>query len=317
MMPLDQKFLCGSFPPLVTPFRQGQVDYSKFAELCERQVKQGSHGIVVAGTTGEPSSLTLQERMELLKVAVSVIAGRIQVIAATGSQSYAETAQLTANAEEAGADAVLVVTPYYIKPSQRGLVEYFVTLGRQTSLPLMIYHIPGRAAVSIKAQTVMQIAEQIPNLVGLKHADQNLELLTELLIGIGREFRIFCGVEALSFPMLALGGSGLMNAVGNLAPARVAALYAAVQERNFERALEIHTELFELNQSIFLDTNPIPLKYMMSRLGLLDTPELRLPLVPLDEAHAKILDPVLFRAGLLQSPLTSQASTHANGSVIA
>jgi 4-hydroxy-tetrahydrodipicolinate synthase len=317
MMPLDQKFLCGSFPPLVTPFRQGQVDYSKFAELCERQVKQGSHGIVVAGTTGEPSSLTLQERMELLKVAVSVIAGRIQVIAATGSQSYAETAQLTANAEEAGADAALVVTPYYIKPSQRGLVEYFVALGRQTSLPLMIYHIPGRAAVSIKAQTVMKIAEQIPNLVGLKHADQNLELLTELLIGIGREFRIFCGAEALSFPMLALGGSGLMNAVGNLAPARVAALYAAVQERNFERALEIHTELFELNQSIFLDTNPIPLKYMMSRLGLLDTPELRLPLVPLDEAHAKILDPVLLRAGLLQSSLASPASARANGSVIA
>jgi 4-hydroxy-tetrahydrodipicolinate synthase len=305
MMHLKQTFLRGSFPPLVTPFRQGQVDYNKFAELCDRQVKEGSHGIVVAGTTGEPSSLSLQERKELLKVAISVIAGRIQVIAATGSQSYAETAELTANAEQEGADAVLVVTPYYIKPSQRGLVEYFVALGRQTNLPLMIYHIPGRAAVSIKAKTVMQIAEQIPNLVGLKHADQNLELLTELLIGIGRQFRIFCGAEALSFPMLALGGSGLMNAVGNLAPARVAALYAAVQERNFEGALQIHTELFELNQSIFIDTNPIPLKYMMSRLGLLDAPELRLPLVPLDEAHTRVLDQVLIRAGLLQSALAS------------
>jgi 4-hydroxy-tetrahydrodipicolinate synthase len=305
MMHLEQTFLRGSFPPLVTPFRQGQVDYDNFAELCDRQVKEGSHGIVVAGTTGEPSSLSLQERMELLKVAISVIAGRIQVIAATGSQSYAETAELTANAEQAGADAVLVVTPYYIKPSQRGLLEYFVALGRRTSLPLMIYHIPGRAAVSIKAKTVMQIAEQTPNLVGLKHADQNLELLTELLIGIGRQFRIFCGAEALSFPMLALGGSGLMNAVGNLAPARVAALYSAVQERNFEGALQIHTELFELNQSIFIDTNPIPLKYMMSRLGLLDAPELRLPLVSLDEAHAKVLDQVLARAGLLQSAVAS------------
>jgi 4-hydroxy-tetrahydrodipicolinate synthase len=164
----------------------------------------------------------------------------------------------------------------------------------------MIYHIPGRAAVSIKAQTVLKIAEQLPHLVGLKHADQNLELLTELLIGIGPEFRIFCGAEALSFPMLVLGGSGLMNAVGNLDPARVAALYAAVQQRDFDRARAIHTELFELNQSIFLDTNPIPLKYMMSRLGLLDAPELRLPLVSLDEANAKILDPVLMRAGLLQ-----------------
>jgi 4-hydroxy-tetrahydrodipicolinate synthase len=300
MMPLNKTFLRGSFPPLVTPFRGGKVDYDKFAELAERQVQQGSHGIVVTGTTGEPSSLTIEERTELLKVAVSVIAGRIQVVAATGSQSFAETTQLTEEAEKAGADAVLVVTPYYIKPSQRGLVEYFVALGKQTGLPLMIYHIPGRAAVSIKAQTVMKIAEKTPHLVGIKHADQNLELLTELLVGLGSEFRIFCGAEALSLPMLVLGASGLMNAVGNLAPARVAALYAAVQQGDIERARAIHVELFELNQSIFIDTNPVPLKYMMSRLGLLDAPELRLPLVSLDEANAKILDPVLVRAGLLE-----------------
>src|ERR1700723_118879 len=299
MMTLNKTFLRGSFPPLVTPFRGGKVDYNKYAELVERQVQQGSHGIVVAGTTGEPSSLSAEERMELLEVAVSAVAGRIQIVAPTGSQSFAETAQLTDHAEKAGADAVLVVTPYYVKPSQTGLVEYFVTLGKRIGLPLMIYHIPGRAAVSIKAQTVFKIAEQLPHLVGLKHADQNLELLTELLMGIGPEFRIFCGVEALSFPMLVLGGSGLMNAVGNLDPARVAALYAAVQQRDFDRARAIPTELFELNQSIFLDTNPIPLKYMMSRLGLLDAPELRLPLVSLDEANARILDPVLMRAGWL------------------
>ena len=300
MMTLNETFLRGSFPPLVTPFHGGKVDYNKFAELAERQVQQGSQGIVVAGTTGEPSSLSVEERIELLNVAASVVAGRIQVVAATGSQSFAETAQLTAHAEQAGADAVLVVTPYYIKPPQRGLVDYFVALGQRIALPLMIYHIPGRAAVSIKSQTVIKIAEQLPHLVGLKHADQNLELLTELLIGIGPEFRIFCGVEALSFPMLVLGGSGLMNAVGNLDPARVAALYAAVQERNFECAREIHTQLFELNQSIFIDTNPIPLKYMMSKLGLLDAPELRLPLVSLDEASERTLDLVLARAGLLK-----------------
>lgn len=300
MKPLSDNFLRGSFPPLVTPFRGGKVDYDKFAELAERQVQQGSHGIVVTGTTGEPSSLSVEERTELLKVAVSVIAGRIQIVAATGSQSFAETTRLTEEAEKAGADAVLVVTPYYVKPSQRGLVEYFVALGKQTGLPLMIYHIPGRAAVSIKAQTVMKIAEKTPHLVGIKHADQNLELLTELLVGLGPEFRIFCGAEALSLPMLVLGASGLMNAVGNLAPARVAALYAAVQRGDIERARAIHVELFELNQSIFIDTNPVPLKYMMSRLGLLDAPELRLPLVSLDEANAKILDPVLMRAGLLE-----------------
>jgi 4-hydroxy-tetrahydrodipicolinate synthase len=300
MISLTDTFLRGSFPPLVTPFRDGKVDYNKFAELAERQVREGSQGIVVAGTTGEPSSLSIQERTELLKVAISAVGGRIQVVAATGSQSFAETAELTLQAEQAGSDAVLVVTPYYIKPSQRGLVEYFVTLGQSTQLPLMIYHIPGRAAVSIQAQSVMKIAERLPNLVGLKHADQNLELLTELLVGIGPEFRIFCGVEVLSLPMLILGASGLMNAVGNLAPARVAALYAAVQQGDIRRAYRIHLELFELNQSIFIDTNPIPLKYMMSRLGLLDAPELRLPLVSLDEAKARTLEPILKRAGLLE-----------------
>ena len=298
MISLNDNFLRGSFPPVVTPFRNGKVHYEQFAQLVERQVGAGSHGIVVAGTTGEPSSLTLEERTELLKVAVSVAADRIQVVAATGSQSLAETALLTEHAEQAGADAVLIVTPYYIKPSQRGLIDYFLAVSQRTALPWMIYHIPGRAAVSVKAQTVIEIASRAPHLVGLKHADQNLELLTELLIAIGPEFRIFCGLEALSFPMLALGGSGLMNAVGNLCPAAVAALYEAVQRKDFDRALKIHTQLFELNQSIFVDTNPVPLKYMMSRIGILDAPELRLPLVSLDEGNKRLLDQVLARAGL-------------------
>ena len=300
MMSLNPSFLRGSFPPLVTPFRHGAVDYDQYARLVERQIEQGSTGIVVTGTTGEPSSLSLQERTELLKVAVAVSAGRIQVVAATGSQSFAETARLTTEAERAGADALLVVTPYYIKPSQRGLVDYFVALAEQTKLPMMIYHIPGRAAVSIKASTVVRIAERVPHLVGLKHADQNLELLTELLVALGPEFRIFCGVEALSYPMLILGGSGLMNAVGNLAPAIVAELYNAVESADYKRALAIHTQIFELNQSIFLDTNPVPLKYMMSRLGLLESAELRLPLVKLERTHEVTLDAVLSRAGLLK-----------------
>jgi 4-hydroxy-tetrahydrodipicolinate synthase len=301
MISLRKTFLCGSYPPLLTPFRNGKVDFKKFAELAERQVREGSHGVLVCGTTGEPSSLTIDERTELVKVAVEVVAKRIPVVAATGSQSFAETVELTARAEKAGADAVLVVTPYYIKPSQRGLVEYFVSVGQRTELPLMIYHIPGRAAVSVKSSTVARIAERTPNLVGIKHATNDLELVTELLMEMGSEFRIFCGLEALSLPMLVVGASGLMSAVSNLAPARVAALYEAVEQGNLAAARQLHSELFELNQSIFLDTNPVPLKYMMSRLDLLDSPELRLPLVPLEGEHAKILDPILVRAGLLQA----------------
>lgn len=277
---------------------------AKFAELAERQVQEGSHGVVVCGTTGEPSSLTVEERTELVKVAVDVVAKRIPVVAATGSQSFAETLELTTRAEQAGADALLVVTPYYSKPSQRGLVEYFVSVGQRTELPLMIYHIPGRAAVSVTSATVARIAERVPNLVGMKHAANDLEFVTEVLGKMGPEFRIFCGLEALSLPMLVVGASGLMNAVSNLAPSQVAALYEAMEQGNLVEARRLHSALFELNQAIFLDTNPVPLKYMMSRLGLLDSPELRLPLVSLAEEQGKILDPVLVRAGLLQAAIS-------------
>ncbi|HET6932984.1 MAG TPA: 4-hydroxy-tetrahydrodipicolinate synthase [Candidatus Acidoferrum sp.] len=304
MIPMQETFLCGSYPPLLTPFRDGKVDLEKFAELAERQAREGSHGVVVCGTTGEPSSLTPDERTELVKVAVEVIAKRIPVVAATGSQSFAETLEITRRAEKAGADAVLVVTPYYIKPSQRGLVEYFISVGQRTELPLMIYHIPGRAAVSVKPVTVARIAERLPNLVGIKHAVNDLEFVTELLTELGPEFRVFCGLEALSLPMLVVGARGLMNAVSNLAPARVAALYEAVEQGDLATARKLHAELFELNQSIFLDTNPGPLKYMMSRLGLLDFPELRLPLVSMDGEQAKILDKVLVRSGLLQAAIS-------------
>ncbi len=300
MMLLNRKFLCGSYPPVLTPFRNGQLDLRKFAELAERQVREGSHGVVVCGTTGEPSSLTTDERTELVRVAVEVVAKRVPVVAATGSQSFAETVELTKQAENAGADAILVVTPYYCKPSQRGLVEYFVSVAQRTALPFLIYHIPGRAAVSVTPATVLRIAERCPNLVGIKHASNDLEFVTKLLTDLGPEFRIFCGLEALSLPMLVVGARGLMNAVGNLAPTRVAALYEAVDQGDLEAARKLHAALFELNQSIFLDTNPVPLKYMMNRLGLLDSPELRLPLVPLDEEQKRILDPILARAGLLQ-----------------
>ena len=312
MIELESNFLRGSYTPVVTPFREGKVDLDKFAELIERQVREGSHGVVVNGTTAEPSSLTIEERCELVKVAVETVAQRIPVVAATGSQSLAETTELTVRAEQAGADALLIVTPYYIKPPQRGLIEYFVKIGKSTRLPLMIYHIPGRAAVSVSPATIAQIADRLPNLVGLKHAANDLECLTETLALMGSEFRIFCGLEALSLPMLVIGAAGLMNAVGNLAPARVAAMCNAVDSKDLEKARDLHFELFELNQAIFLDTNPIPLKYMMWRRGLLESPELRLPLAPLADDNCKKLDEVLRRAALLDLTQAVSLSTQTN-----
>ena len=305
MMRLAETAFRGSYPPLVTPFRDGRVDLETFASLVDRQVRLGSHGIVVCGTTGEPSSLTLSERADLVRVAVEAVARRIPVVAATGSQSLAETLDLTVQAERVGADAVLVVTPYYIRPPQAGLIEYFIEVGRRTSLPLLIYHIPGRAAVSVTTDTVARIADRAPTLVGMKHAVNDLDFVTEVLARLGREFRVFCGLEALSLPMLAVGGAGVMNAVGNLAPDRVAALCQAVTSGKLAEARRLHDELFDLSQAIFLDTNPIPLKYMMTRMGLLPAPDVRLPLVPItDDARRSQLDAVLRRAGLLTASVS-------------
>lgn len=308
MLTLPAGFLRGSYTPVVTPFRGGRVDFDTFAALVDRQVREGSHGIVVCGTTGEASSLSVEERASLFDTAVGATAGRVPVVAGTGSAAFEETLALTQRAERSGVDALLIVTPYYIKPSQAGLVSYYAAVTERTSKPWLIYHIPGRAAVTVTPATVERIAERSATLVGLKHASTDLEFVTETLVRLGPEFRIFCGLEVLSLPMLVLGAAGLMNAVGNLAAARVAALCDAVAAGDLARARSLHVELFELNRSIFVDTNPIPLKYMMTRLGMLPSGELRLPLVDLDPAQRPGLDGVLRRAGLLGDASPADAS---------
>ncbi len=299
MMKLKPDFLCGSYPPLVTPFKNGEVDYATYERLVERQIAGGSHGILVNGTTSEPSTLTVEERNKLVEVAVKTAAGRVPVVAATGSQSHADSVALSKAAEKAGADALLILTPYFIRPPQRGMAEYFVDLAKRTALPMMIYHIPGRAAVNITVDTVRQIADKAPNLVGIKHAFNDLTFVTELLVRMGAEFRVHVGLEDLSLPMLAVGARGLMNAVGNLAPGKISALYEKTAAGDLAGAKALHYELFELNQSVFFDTNPIPIKYMMKRLGILPNEEHRLPMVPATPELAKRLDGVLERAGLL------------------
>jgi 4-hydroxy-tetrahydrodipicolinate synthase len=220
MMALAAGFLRGSYPPLVTPIRAGAVDYERFAALVERQIEGGSHGILVCGTTAEPSTLTLEERARLLRVACEAARRRLPVVAAVGSQSHAETVALVEAAERDGADALLIVTPYYVRPPQRGLVEYYTDLSRRTRLPWMVYNIPGRTAVSVDVETMECLAERSPNLVGIKHAVNDLGFASQLRLRLGDELRIFAGLEELSFPILALGAAGVMNALGNLVPRR-------------------------------------------------------------------------------------------------
>lgn len=299
MIKLDKDFLVGSIPPLITPFDGDKVDFDAYAHLVETQIVEGSHGILVNGTTSEPSSLTVEERNKLVDIAVEVAAGRRPVVAATGSQSHAETVALTDHAAKAGADALLVVTPYYIRPPQRGLAAYYNDLGRRTDLPLMIYHIPGRTAINVTMDTMEAIAEQTPTFVGIKHAVADLTLVSEMLRRFGPDFRVFVGLEELSFPMLCIGAKGMMNAVGNLAPAKVAALYDAVASGDLDAGRALHFELWDLNKSVFFDTNPIPVKYMMMRMGLLPRNDHRLPMMPATEDVAARLDTVLEQANLL------------------
>jgi 4-hydroxy-tetrahydrodipicolinate synthase len=298
-MKLDSHILRGSIPPLVTPFKSGEVDYDAYAGLVEFQIKGGSHGILVNGTTSEPSTLSVEERNRILDVAIEAAAGRVPIVAATGSQSFAETETLTRHAGKAGADALLIVTPYYIRPPQRGLVQYYVEMGKLTKLPWMIYHIPGRAATSVTLDTVREIAKLSPTFVGMKHAVDDLGFVSKCLDALGMDFRIFVGLEDLSFPMMAVGACGLMNAVGNLMPGKLALMASEILHGHMEYARQLHYELFEINQAVFYDTNPIPMKYMMKRLGILRRNEHRLPMVPATPELEKRLDGVLERAGLI------------------
>jgi 4-hydroxy-tetrahydrodipicolinate synthase len=299
MMRLPKDFLKGSIPPLITPFRGGHVDYDAYAGLVEFQVKNGSHGILVNGTTSEPSTLTIEERNRTVDVAIEAARGKVPIVAATGSQSFAETELLTRHADAAGADALLIVTPYYIRPPQRGLVKYYVEMAKRTKLPWMIYHIPGRAAVSVTLETVLEISKKSPNFVGMKHAVDDLGFVSTCLDALGMEFRIFVGLEDLSYPMMAVGACGLMNAVGNLQPRKLARMCEAIWKGDLKRAQKLHYELFEINQAVFYDTNPIPMKYMMKRLAIMPRNEHRLPMMPATKALEKRLDGVLERAKLI------------------
>ncbi len=299
MIELASNFLCGAYCPLVVPFKDGEIDFDLYAKLAERQIAEGSHGLLVNATSGEPTTLTLEERAKVVEIAVDVSSGRAPVVAGTASQSHAETATLIERFNNIGADAILVVTPYYCMPPQRGMVEYYADLGQRTDRPLLTYHIPGRAGVSLTVDTLEAIVERVPHFVGMKNTDTDLGLVTGVLERLGPKFRIFAGLEQPSLPMMAVGAQGTMLALSNVVPRKVADLYEASAKGDMAGAQKLNIELHEIGSALFFDSGPIPAKYMMKRLGLLPQNEHRLPMVPATPELEQRLDKVLQRAGLV------------------
>ena len=282
----------GSITPLPTPFADSgrRVDTGAIRGLVDFQVENGSHGVSCTGTTGEPTSLSMDERKLVIRTVVEAAAGRVPVLAGTGSNYTQESIELSLYAMQAGADGILTVAPYHVKPSQQGLFEHFTAIARAVGdLPMMLYNIPGRAGVNIEPRTQKRIRDACPNVFGIKEANSNyLQVSWDLKIA-GRDWGVYSGIETLCYPMLAVGGSGHVSATGNVAPRESAQLYELVKAGKWAEALDLHYRMFELNDVLFIETNPGPVKFLLGEMDLMD-PTLRLPLVlPSEENRKKII----------------------------
>ena len=273
-----KKKLRGSICPVITPFTEsGEIDEKKFAELIDWQIASGSHGISVTGTSGEPSSLTIAERKRVMALAKETIDGRVFFAPGTGSTNHDETMELTKYAEELGADAAMVIVPYYNKPNQEALYQHFKTVADSVVTPIIIYNIPGRSAVNMEVGTMKRLVEDCPNIIGVKEANKDFEHVNRVLLNCGRDFLLYSGIELLCYPMLAIGGAGFISATANVEPAKVAELYNAWTIGDVKKAQDLHFELMPLNDVLFKDTNPAPVKAALGMMGKI-TPKLRLPL---------------------------------------
>jgi 4-hydroxy-tetrahydrodipicolinate synthase len=282
----------GAITPLVTPFHDdGELDLHSVTTLIDWQLENGSHGISVGGSTGEPTSMTIEERLAVMRVANDAIRGRVPFLPGTGAARMDETLELTAEAAKLGAAAALVVTPWYGRPQQEGLFEWYSTVAREfPDLPIILYNVPIRAAVDITPATVGRLRRAHDNIVGIKETTRDFEHVSYVLNECGTDFIALSGIELLCYPMLCLGGDGHLSCVGNFAPRPVAELYNAFAAGDHERARQLHYDLHPLVDAAFAETNPVPAKWIMHRMGILPSAHARVPLAPLSEAtQAKVL----------------------------
>lgn len=300
MLALEKSFLCGSIPQLVTPFRRGAVDHDAYARLVESQVRNGSHGVLVNGACSEPDALTVEERNQLVEVALEAAAGRTTIVVDTSARSQMDCETLTRfAAADPDVDALLVAPPVGSRPPQEGLVSFYRALNTLHDKPWLIHHSPGGADPTIALETVTQIDKACPTFVGIKHSSFDLGYVSGLFNVIGDELRVFAGHEDTGYPMLVIGACGLMNTAGNLVPRSLADMCEAAWDGNLFEARDVYHGLFEINQALQSAANPIALKYMMKRLGVIPGNDHRLPLVPAETELQRHLDGILRRAELI------------------
>jgi 4-hydroxy-tetrahydrodipicolinate synthase len=287
----------GSITALITPFKDGKVDERALQRLVAWQIDQGTHGLVPCGTTGESPTLTHDEHRRVVELCVESAAGRVPVIAGTGSNSTAEAVELTRHAKSAGADGVLVVTPYYNKPTQEGLYQHFKAINDCAEVPIIVYNIPGRSVIDMSVETMARLFK-LANIVGVKDATANMARASQQRAALGIEFVQLSGEDATALGFMAHGGQGCISVTANVAPALCAEFQLACLAGNFHRALQLQDRLMPLHDALFVESNPGPVKYAASRLGLCSA-DTRLPLVPLAPASRKRVEDALSAVGLV------------------
>ncbi len=288
----------GSIPALVTPFRGGAFDEESFCRLVEHQITNGTSGLVPCGTTGESPTLSHAEHMQVTETCIKVAAGRVPVIAGAGSNSTEEAVMLARHAQDAGADAVLVVTPYYNKPSQEGIYRHFEAIHEASDIPIVVYNIPGRSVVDIGNATMARLAK-LPRIAGVKDATGIIARVSAYRQTIGTDFCQLSGNDESALAYNAHGGHGCISVSANVAPGLCADFQKACQEGNYTKARELNDRLHPLHEALFTDTSPGPVKYALSRVHNWFDPEVRLPVVPCSEASRVAVDAALEHAGLI------------------
>jgi 4-hydroxy-tetrahydrodipicolinate synthase len=281
----------GAYTALITPFRDGAVDEDSLRRLVDHQIRNGITGIVPCGTTGESATMTIEEHNRVVDIVIDQVAGRVPVIAGTGSNDTRAAIDHTRHAESSGATAALVVAPYYNKPTQEGLYRHFAAVAEATSLPIVLYNVPGRCGVNMTAETTLRLAE-IPNIVGIKEASGSLDQVSEIAVGAPSGFTILSGDDSLTLPILSVGGHGVISVASNIVPAAVAGLTDAALGGDWASARAFHHRLFDLFRAMFLENNPTAVKTAAAMLGLCSG-ELRLPLTELSPANRVKLDDTL------------------------